>query len=520
MIYDKLFDYQKEIIDKYSERESFGLFVSCGCGKTPLSLAFAERHNCSKIIIVSTASKALESKDVDGSFGYWSTHMSRTYNIYNNKNNFDGTGAKKYQVTLTNTTNDILLTNYESTFVKGGEHSKRSAACTLSRRVIDFIYSCVDCDVCLIVDESHKMKSRNSIRRKAIDMIKQMLENRAKSLHCYLLTGTPFTAGFEDLYTQLHFLGWNHSWTEFKDMFCITGQIPTLTTWQQPIVDYKNIKQLFELIHKYAITIKSEEVLKLPEQIFVNHKLKQSSQLLLFTCDKLKANMINIEFAHRHSSETVQPGVKDGAVPNPFYRNIAYPDLYWVADTITKFYLRAKQLSIGFQGNSEKALWYNRNRLNELEKLLEENPDNYILFYNYTPEFIEIFDICMKLDYKIDIYNGIIKSEKFYYDYGRLSEGKKLVDNKRIIIANYSSASEAKNWQLYNKCILFSLPDFKNYEQCIKRIHRPGQKLDCIYHVFYEDNWLDRRILHSLAHKKEYDENMFKHDLEHLGELL
>ena len=514
-IYSYLFDYQKKIVDDNLDKKAFGLFLDMGCGKSPMSLAFAERHKCTKVIIVTKNIKAVETEGVNGSFFWWAKKSDMNWNLYNKNYNFDNTGAKKWQAHVSPETADIFMINYESMFVreKKEEKSSRNAGCKLQQKLIDFIKSCRGCNIAIILDESHNVKSRSSIKTQAVIKIKQLCDTLAKETYLYLLTGTPFTRGFEDLYTQLNLLGWSCSWTRFKEMFCVLGSLPSLTTWQQPIVDYKNIKQLFELVHRYAITIKSEEVLDLPEQLFVYHKLPMNRQMLLFTCKQLDARIINNELQARHINDFVQPGARGGKVNNMFYGNIAYPNLMWVADSVTKFYLRARELSIGFQGNNEFAVWYHKERLKELEKLLSENEDNYVLFYNYTPEFVEIYDICEKLGYKIDVVNGIIKSETFYNEYCNLSEGLKLVEKKRIILANYASGSEGKNWQAYNKCILFSLPVFKDWQQGLKRVHRPGQKETVIYHILYENNWLDRRMLDSLREKKTYDEDMFKRDL-------
>lgn len=517
-IYSKLFDYQKKIVDNNINKNAYGLFVDMGLGKTPMSLAFAEKHNCTKILIITTASKATEDKTVHGSFFYWAAQSSIKYNLYDKRYNFDNKGAKKWRAQISPDTVDIFMTNHESTFIRGGENTRNTSM--LNKQVYEFIESCRNQNVAIIVDESHKIKSRSSSRTKALMKIKSLCDTISKNTYLYLLTGTPFTKGFEDLYTQLNLLGWDKSWTTFKETFCVMGNIPSLTSWQQPIVDYKNIPLLFNLVHNYAVTIKSEEVLDLPEQIFVYHELPLNQQMLLFTCKKLRAQIINKELNARHINEFVKPGEKDGKVNNMFYANIAYPNLNWLADSVTKFYTRARQLSIGFQGNSENAMWFQKARLAELEKLLTEHEDNYILFYNYTPEFVEIYDMCERLGYKIDVCNGLIKSETFYNEYCNLSEGLKLVEKKRIMLVNYGSGSEGKNWQEYDKCILFSLPVFKDWQQGLKRIHRPGQKNNVIYHVFYENNWLDRRMMESLKEKKIYDENMFMNDLARIDNLI
>ena len=51
-LYKKLYPYQQNIIENNLHRKSYGLFLDMGLGKTLLSLAFAEAHNCTKIIII------------------------------------------------------------------------------------------------------------------------------------------------------------------------------------------------------------------------------------------------------------------------------------------------------------------------------------------------------------------------------------------------------------------------------------------------------------------------------------
>ena len=82
MLYDLLFSWQKEIIDKFENRNKFALYLDMGLGKTPISLAFAERHKCNKIIIITIEKKASETINVDGSFLNWASRMDNNYNYY------------------------------------------------------------------------------------------------------------------------------------------------------------------------------------------------------------------------------------------------------------------------------------------------------------------------------------------------------------------------------------------------------------------------------------------------------
>lgn len=522
MLYNLLFSWQKEIIDKFENRNKFALYLDMGLGKTPISLAFAERHKCNKIIIITIEKKASEDVNVDGSFLNWASKMEFDYNTYTKKNSFDGTGTKKYQKTLHNDDNDILIINYESLYKRRNSKnlSNLNTGCELKENILAFVNSCKGQNVCIILDESHKIKDLETLQTKAIKKIYQLLSVKTSNLYLYLLTGTPFTQGFIDLYSQLKLLGWTGNKGQFEKEFCIRGNVPGLLEWQQPIVGYKNVDKIYALVHQFGITIKSNDVIKLPEQVFSYHKLKQSNQMILYTAERLRKSIIQDELNKRKIDYNLQDSNRDIRVNNPFYRNIAFPNPNWTAETIGTFWLRARQLSIGFQGNATEALWFNKFRLEALKDLLENNPDNYVLFYNYTPELLQIYDICEELGYNIDVYCGEMKSEYFYNKFSSQTEEERLINTKNIIIANFASGSTGANWQLYNKCILFSLPLYKDYEQGIKRVHRIGQKNTVIYHIFYEDNWLDNSMLKALQEAKEYNKELFESDLKQLQEIL
>lgn len=513
-IYSKLYPWQKKIVDKFKDRLAFGLFLDMGLGKTPLSLAFAEQNDCTKVLVITINSKAEESEDLEGSWLNWSKQSNINYNLNNKK-------AKEFN----REASDIFIVNYEMLFKRAKREdilSRKNPGLQLSEPIVNFIASCKGHNVALIVDESHKTKSKKSKQSNAIEKIQKELKIKATTCYTYLLTGTPFTTGYIDLYNQLRLLGCTMTKGLFEENFCERGHVRGLLDWQQPIVGYKNVELLYDLVHKYAITIDSEEVIDLPEKIFVSHKLPCSTEFKMFTNEKLPGNLIldYMESKDVLTKEDILQYDVRKRVNNPFYRNIAYPNTTWTADTVGTFWMRARQLSIGFQGNNEDSQWFDRTRLDALEKLLEEEQDNYIIFYNYTPELLEIYDICEKLHYNIDVYCGPIKSEVFYESYSKMPLSKRIVNKKNVIISNFASGSTGKNWQNYNKCILFSLPLYMDYEQGCKRIHRHGQKSNCIYHMFWQDNWLDNGMKQALEEKKNYSEDMFESDLTRLQSIL
>ena len=500
MIYEKLYDWQKQIVDKNMWRTDFGLFLDMGLGKTPISLAFAEQHLCTKILIITVNSKTSETEFTKDSWFYWAKQSSIKYNLVTKQ-------TYKPQIEP-----ECFMVNYEYLYSR----SKSKKGFQLRDMIIQFCESCKNQNVAIIVDESHACKNLSSSQTKAVNKIRSLLKIKSKNLYTYLLSGTPFTKEYIDTYSQLKLLGHKGTKAEFEAEFCIKGELKGLLGWQQPIVAYKNIEKLFELIHKYSITIKSDLVVNLPDKIFVNYQTEISPEFIGLTRDKLKERDIYY-IIKKHKINPVQSySLSDKKVNNPFFRNMSYPDTQWFATTTGLFHLRARQLSIGFQGNAEKSTWFDMSRLNLLETFLTNNEDNYVLFYNYVPEMIEIYNICEKLEYNIDIYCGDIKSLYFYEKYSNSNESEKLVSKKNIIIANFASASTGMNWQAYNKCIIFSLPSFKDWAQGLKRIHRSGQTKTVFYYVFSQNNWLDARIKNSLEKGEEYTDDLFAHDVENM----
>ena len=504
-IYETLFDWQKKIVDKFKDKSSLGLFLDMGLGKTPIAMGLAEVNDCKKVIVITINSKATETVDVNGSWFDWASKSKIKYELLD----------KHAEVTKSSDP-QMLLVNYEALF-KRKKQSTRTAKAELKDNLIAFVNNCKNENVALIIDESHKTKNCSSVQTIAIMHLQRLLSAKG-NLRTYLLTGTPFTTGYIDLYTQLKLLGHDGTKTEFIDTFCERGHVPGLLGWQQPIVGYKNVDKLYDLIHKFAITVKSEDVVDLPKKIFIEHSVPMSKDFSMFIQEKINGLKLE-EYANERHLQNAEQLYIDKKINNPYYRNIAFPSLDWLAETTGSFWLRARQLSIGFQGNAEKFEWYDERRYKEIERFLTENNDNYLIFYNYTPELYKLYDICENIGYNIDVYCGEVKSLHFYNAYQQLSDADKLVNKKNVILANFASGSTGMNWQEYDKCIICSIPLYKDYEQGIKRIHRTGQKYDCIYHVFYQKNWLDESMMKALDGSIQYSNDMFESDLQRVQEI-
>lgn len=615
MIYNLLYDWQKQIVDSLSKKVSFGLWLDCGLGKTVQALALAEQNQSTKILIVTPNCKASESVNTPGSWQQWAMRLGPdnvdwvvhskgdkypVHSLQYKRSSASASSDKKvatesqtrsqteYPKSDKNAENEILksqnckkskmrkgveasavlsisstplppdsvsansartnkeqrfvfkewersvfICNYESLFVRNAQGKRIQ----LKPEILSFLQACRHQLVTLLLDESHYIKDPEAQQTLALQAIKRELMCMSSSLHTYLLTGTPFTRGFIDVFNQLKFLGCQMTKTQFKDQFCVLGNIRGLLGWQQPIVGYKNVDKLYELIHRYALTLKSDDVLKLPEQVFTEHVHEPSPYFTLLTRERLPIKtMLNINKAREAQglttlqeddvtaligvweeehekplgSITIDEAIRNNlSLPNPWYRNIDYPETAYLCDTPGSMWMRARQLSIGFQGNAEAATWYDQTRLDEIQNLLSEHEDNYVIFYNYVPEFTELFDMCVKLGYNIDVYNGDIKSLENYTRYSNESEEKRLLDKKNVILSNFASGSTGMNWQLYNQCVIASLPTYKHWAQGIKRVHRSGSTSTVFYHIFLSRTWLDRGMWETLMNGTEYSQEMF-----------
>lgn len=519
MIYETLYDWQKRIVDKFKVKHNFGLFLDMGLGKTPISLGLAEANCCTKCIVVSINAKALELETVEGSWFDWASKSSMKYELI----------SKKYNLEFDSDRSQIYLINYESTFSRAKD---KKSKIELSKRVNEFIASCKGHNVAIIIDESHKMKNLSSLQTLAINRIKRELKIRSNDVYTYLLTGTPFTTGYIDLYSQLKTLGYDETKTQFVDRFCVRGNVPGLLGWQQPIVGYQNIEKLFKTVHRYAITINSEDVMDLPDKVFINHKTEMSDDFEAFVHERLKGEKVISTMKRQHKKvdgnpmwtafrvDEVDKRYLEHKQPNPFFRNIDYPNFEYLCESGGTFWMRSRQLSIGFQGNASSCEWFDKRRLEQLKEFLERNEDNYVLFYNYTPELLEIYDICEKLGYNVDVYCGEMKSLHYYERYSQQTDAEKLINKKNIILANFASGSTGMNWQAYNSNIVFSIPLYKDWAQALKRTHRTGQTKTVFYHLFFQTNWLDSSMRKSLDEGTTYNSDMFESDLQRVENLL
>lgn len=235
MIYDKLYDYQKKIVDSRKDYESHALFMDMGTGKTITSLALFEQSKLKKILVICIVSKRED----------WYDEIKTNCNI-------DCTildkGTTKNKELLKNNANGYVV-NFESCW-----------------RLDKDLLNLIDEDWFIIIDESHKIKNTKSKIGKFVNKL------RTKTYAKCILTGTPQNQGYIDYYNQLRFIDViMMKEIEFKREFCVYELSSFGGRYVNQLVGYKNTQELDRIINENCIFFKRDiNNDMIPTDVYVN----------------------------------------------------------------------------------------------------------------------------------------------------------------------------------------------------------------------------------------------------------
>lgn len=309
-------------------------------------------------------------------------------------------------------------------------------------------------DFTLMLDESSLITNENSKRAKFI-------LNKLQPKNIILLSGTPTNGKYENLWSQLHLLGWKISkelyWKQYVDVQYIDdGQGFPIKV----VRGYKNVERLKNKMREYGCRfLKTEDVFELPDQTFTNIRVSTPKQYNTF--------------------------IKDGLV--------TIDGREFVGDTILTKSLYARMIC----GS------YSPEKMEAFKDILTSTEERLIVFYNFNEELRKIEDLCNELDKPLSIINGQTKDLSCYNEY----------DNS-VTAVQYQAGAMGLNLQKANKMIYFTLPYGKGscglWEQSKKRIHRIGQKRACFYYTLLCKGTIEETNLLALQEGKELTDDLFK----------
>ncbi|PFM73569.1 DEAD/DEAH box helicase [Bacillus cereus] len=296
----------------------------------------------------------------------------------------------------------------------------------------------------LMLDESSKIKNDKSKQTKFI--------LRLNAENIILLSGTPTGGKYEELWSQLHLLGWKINQKLFLKQFVVQEWDDRNSKYK--ITGYKNVERLKAKLKQYgAVFMKTEEVFDLPETTDVKVKIPGTK--------------LYKEFKKHHIVE------------------IGKELLLGDTPAAKKLYLR------------QLAGSYNENKLQYVKDLVESTNDRIIIFYNFKKEYEALVDLIEK---PISTVNGGLKDLTAYEKF-----------ENSITLIQYQAGAMGLNLQKANKIVYFTLTDKSElFEQSKKRTHRIGQERPCFYYYLLTDGSIEWRMLDVLKERKDYTDALFE----------
>lgn len=324
----------------------------------------------------------------------------------------------------------------------------------------------------LLLDESSIIQNSKAERTKFI--LKMKPDN------VILLSGTPSSGKYENLWSQIHLLGWNISEQLYNKQY-VNWRKQNLGGTPFWYVDkkepYKNVDRLKQKLREHgAVFMKTEECFDLPGQIEVPIKINKTYEYEKFQKDcVLTLDTRNLVEFHDHSD---------------FEGEDVTPRIELVGDTSLTKRLYLRQLC----GQ------YNKEKLRAFKELLESTNDRLIVFYNFNEEFRRLKNIVENCKKPLSVINGETKDLEPYEN-----------EDNSVTLVQYQAGAMGLNLQKANKIVYFTLTDKSElFEQSKKRIHRIGQSQTCFYYLMMCRNSIEEAVYETLQKRKDFNDELFK----------
>ena len=422
----QLFPHQQDALNRTAGKNRVAYFHDMGTGKTFTGSEKAMTFDEKTILVVCQKSKVQD----------WIDHFRSHYD----KQVFDLTVRKQldtfHGLSIGERFTCIGVINYDLLF-------RRKELLELS-------------NFTLILDESSLIQNQGTKRTNFI--------LRLNPTNVILLSGTPTGGKYENLWTQLHLLGWNITekvynthYVNWKKIDATDGRIHKVVDKDDP---YKNVERLKRKMRDHGCDfLKTEEVFDLPEQNFIPIKVPTTKEYRKFKKDRL----------------------------------ITVDGIEFVGDSLLAYRLYQRQLCTA----------YNPHKIEAFKDLLESTQDRLIVFYSFNCELVELKAVCNDLGRPVSMINGSVKDLSAYEH-----------ESNSVTLIQWQSGSMGLNLQKANKTIYFGLTESAEYwMQAHKRTNRIGQERPCFYYILLCENSIEELILDSLQRGVDFTDELFEKTL-------
>lgn len=429
----ELFNHQKEALEQTNGMNRVAYYYDMGLGKTFIGAEKMFRLGATANLVVCQFSK------IDDWYDHFETYYGDHYHVFK----MSATNRSTLDVFLWEVdhgTPSVMVVNYD-----------------LLWRRKDFLELE---DFTLMLDESSMIQNPSTNRTKFI--------MKLKPSNVILLSGTPTSGKYENLWSQMHLLGWEISKELYMKQYMETELMDTGAKKVNRVTGYKNVPRLKRKMRQYGCLFKkTEEVLDLPDQIFTDVRVSTNKEYQKFKKDHII-------------------------------------ELFGDTDIIT---LVGANSLLQMLCERELCGMFNPAKIQAFVDLVESTNDRLIVFYNFDKELEVMQDALLSVDFEyysqvFSVVNGKIKATENY-------ENK----SDSITFIQYRSGARGLNLQKANKVIYFTPPiESELYEQSKKRVHRIGQGNTCFYYKLVCKNSIEEKIYRTLNMRMDYTNELFIQD--------
>lgn len=277
-----------------------------------------------------------------------------------------------------------------------------------------------------------------------------------------LLSGTPCSGKYENLWTQARLLGWDVSREAFEASYVNFKTVRVGLAFHKTVDmadPYRNVTRLRQKLREHgAVFMKAEDCVSLPPQTFTTVRIPMSDAYRRFLRDRV----------------TVAGGKELAGSTTLTYR----------------LYLR--QLCGPYCDAKAQAF----------ADLLASTNDRLVVFYNWVAERDLLMELCRKAGRATSRVDGERKDLSAYGE-----------DPSSVTLCQYQAGAMGLNLQMADKAVYYSLPERSDlYEQSKARIHRIGQRRPCFYWLLVCEGSVEERIAGALRMRKDYTDELFRKD--------
>lgn len=324
-----------------------------------------------------------------------------------------------------------------------------------------------------VIDESHRVKAPGG---KASKFVGNKLRLACKKRVC--LTGTPMPHSPLDIYGQYRFLDpgiFGTSFARFRSKYAIMGGYE-----MRQVVDWQNQEELNEKWGSVAF-ICGEEVLDLPPY----HHVQQYTEL--------EPAAMKV---YREIDGDFVASIKDGTV---------------TADNALVKLLRLQQVTSGAIKNDDgNIVEVSTAKATLLEEVMEDFADNepLVVCARFTHDLNNVRAICEKQGRRYGEISGNVSETS--PDYG-LDDRAMMRSDIDVCGVQIQAGGVGIDLTRAAYCILYSVGySLGDYEQFLKRVHRPGQTRPTTYIHLIVSGTKDEAVYDALSNRKNVVEAMIE----------